>query len=127
MHLKLKLASELDFLGIPQGKLDLLSVAFKNAVGERRASWRVMKNIVEQCTGKDRTDQEDEVKKDEARKDEGSEVKRELAKEYMDVLNKEITNICEDLLVILSLYIKGNNYFSCKRVIIVFCSSIDVH
>ncbi|XP_046375112.2 14-3-3 protein homolog 2-like isoform X1 [Haliotis rufescens] len=83
------------------GKLDLLSVAFKNAVGERRAAWRVMKNIVEQCTGKDTTDQEDEVKKEKARKDEGSEVKRELAKEYMDVLDREITNICEDLLTLL--------------------------
>ncbi|XP_046548853.1 14-3-3 protein homolog 2-like isoform X2 [Haliotis rubra] len=84
------------------GALDLLSVAFKNAVGERRSAWRVMNDIVDQCTQEevDKQGQEEaEAKKDKAKT--GTEVKRELAKEYMDVLEKEITNICEDLLTLL--------------------------
>ncbi|XP_067665945.1 14-3-3 protein beta/alpha-like isoform X2 [Haliotis asinina] len=87
------------------GALDLLSVAFKNAVGERRSSWRVMNDIVNQGTEvkAGTRGQSAEAKKD--RDNTGTGVKRELAQEYMDVLEKEITNICEDLLTLLDKYL----------------------
>ena len=58
---------------------NLLSVAYKNVVGARRSSWRVISSIEQ--------------------KTEGSEKKQAMAKEYRDKVEKELTAICEDVLV----------------------------
>ena len=58
---------------------NLLSVAYKNVVGARRSSWRVISSIEQ--------------------KTEGSEKKQAMAKEYREKVEKELTDICNDVLV----------------------------
>lgn len=59
---------------------NLLSVAYKNVVGARRSSWRVISSIEQ--------------------KTEGSERKQQMAKEYREKVEKELREICYDVLVI---------------------------
>lgn len=58
---------------------NLLSVAYKNVVGARRSSWRVISSIEQ--------------------KTEGSERKQQMAKEYREKVEKELREICYDVLV----------------------------
>jgi 14-3-3 protein beta/theta/zeta len=60
---------------------NLLSVAYKNVVGARRSSWRVISSIEQ--------------------KTEGSEKKQAMAKEYREKVEKELTDICQDVLSLL--------------------------
>ncbi|KAJ4440463.1 hypothetical protein ANN_08604 [Periplaneta americana] len=57
---------------------NLLSVAYKNVVGARRSSWRVISSIEQ--------------------KTEGSERKQQMAKEYREKVEKELREICYDVL-----------------------------
>ena len=59
---------------------NLLSVAYKNVVGARRSSWRVISSIEQ--------------------KTESNERKNSMAKEYRDKVEKELREICGDVLVI---------------------------
>jgi len=59
----------------------LLSVAFKNVVGARRSSWRVISSIEQ--------------------KTEGAEKKQQMAKEYREKVEKELRDICTDVLALL--------------------------
>lgn len=61
---------------------NLLSVAYKNVVGARRSSWRVISSIEQ--------------------KTEGSERKQAMAREYREKIEKELRDICLDVLVSLS-------------------------
>ena len=58
---------------------NLLSVAYKNVVGARRSSWRVISSIEQ--------------------KTEGSERKQQMAKEYREKVENELRDICQDVLV----------------------------
>ena len=58
---------------------NLLSVAYKNVVGARRSSWRVISSIEQ--------------------KTEGSERKQAMAREYREKIEKELRDICYDVLV----------------------------
>jgi len=58
---------------------NLLSVAYKNVVGARRSSWRVISSIEQ--------------------KTEGSEKKQQMAREYREKVEKELREICYDVLV----------------------------
>merc|ERR1712177_185289 len=60
---------------------NLLSVAYKNVVGARRSSWRVISSIEQ--------------------KTEGSEKKQQMAKEYREKVEKELRDICQDVLGLL--------------------------
>jgi len=60
---------------------NLLSVAYKNVVGARRSSWRVISSIEQ--------------------KTEGSERKQQMAKEYREKVEKELRDICQDVLGLL--------------------------
>jgi len=60
---------------------NLLSVAYKNVVGARRSSWRVISSIEQ--------------------KTEGSERKQQMAKEYREKVEKELNDICNDVLKLL--------------------------
>ena len=62
---------------------NLLSVAYKNVVGARRSSWRVISSIEQ--------------------KTEGSERKQQMAKEYREKVEKELREICYDVLVNIAL------------------------
>lgn len=52
---------------------------FQNVVGARRSSWRVISSIEQ--------------------KTEGSEKKQQMAKEYREKVEKELRDICQDVLV----------------------------
>jgi len=61
---------------------NLLSVAYKNVVGARRSSWRVISSIEQ--------------------KTEGSERKQQMAKEYREKVETELRTICNDVLKLLN-------------------------
>ncbi len=58
---------------------NLLSIAYKNLVGTRRSSWRIISSIEEKA--------------------EGSERKQQIAKEYRDKIERELKDICHEVLV----------------------------
>ena len=67
---------------------NLLSVAYKNVVGARRSSWRVISSIEQ--------------------KTENNERKQVMAKEYREKIEQELRDICKDVLVrniLLELYL----------------------
>merc|ERR1712172_117251 len=64
---------------------NLLSVAYKNVVGARRSSWRVISSIEQ--------------------KTEGSERKQQMAKEYREKVETELRDICQDVLGLLDQYL----------------------
>ena len=63
---------------------NLLSVAYKNVVGTRRASWRIISSI----------EQKEEAK--------GSEKHVGTIREYRQKIEKELESVCEDVLKVLS-------------------------
>lgn len=63
---------------------NLLSVAYKNVVGARRSSWRVVSSIEQKA--------------------ETSERKQAMAKEYRENIEKELKEICTDVLVRLIIF-----------------------
>ncbi|XP_023861335.1 14-3-3 protein beta/alpha-2 [Salvelinus sp. IW2-2015] len=67
---------------------NLLSVAYKNVVGARRSSWRVISSIEQ--------------------KTEGSEKKQAMAKEYREKIETELQDICNDVLGLLDKYLIAN-------------------
>merc|ERR1712212_648512 len=64
---------------------NLLSVAYKNVVGARRSSWRVISSIEQ--------------------KTEGSERKQSMAKEYREKVETELKEICQDVLSLLDKFL----------------------
>lgn len=64
---------------------NLLSVAYKNVVGARRSSWRVISSIEQ--------------------KTEGNERKHSMATEYREKIEKELREICGDVLSLLDKYL----------------------
>jgi 14-3-3 protein beta/theta/zeta len=57
---------------------NLLSVAYKNVVGTRRSSWRVISSIESKSDSEERT---------------------KLAKEYRETIEKELDTICNEVIV----------------------------
>ena len=99
-----------EVVGKGNGKLsaeerNLLSVAYKNVVGARRSSWRVISSI-EQKSG-------------------DKEWKAQIARDYRVKIEEELDKICNDVLVRF-LFISARNslkYCNCKVYIYSFCSS----
>uniref|UniRef100_A0A8C0JW81 14-3-3 domain-containing protein n=1 Tax=Canis lupus dingo TaxID=286419 RepID=A0A8C0JW81_CANLU len=60
---------------------NLLSVAYKNIVGARRSSWRVVSSIEQ--------------------KTEGAEKKQQMAREYREKIETELRDLCNDVLSLL--------------------------
>lgn len=58
---------------------NLLSVAYKNVVGARRSAWRIISSIEQ--------------------KSQGEELKAQLASEYRQKIEKELNDICKEVLV----------------------------
>jgi len=69
--------------GLNVEERNLLSVAYKNVIGARRASWRIISNIEE----KERTKNKDELVK--------------MAQEYKKRVENELKDICGDILKLL--------------------------
>jgi 14-3-3 protein beta/theta/zeta len=64
---------------------NLLSVAYKNVVGARRSSWRVISSIEQKI--------------------EGTEKKQKIAKEYREKVEKELRDVCHDVLGLLDKFL----------------------
>lgn len=58
---------------------NLLSVAYKNVVGARRSSWRVISSIEQKTEGNDK--------------------KQQMSREYREKIETELQEICHDVLV----------------------------
>lgn len=69
---------------------NILSVAFKNIVGTRRAAWRVLSSIQKKENNKGNHDNVNKVK------------------QYKSIIEKEMTGICEELLDLLSQFLIPN-------------------
>ncbi|XP_035660005.1 14-3-3 protein zeta-like isoform X1 [Branchiostoma floridae] len=78
----MKLVTECTEAGLSNEERNLLSVAYKNVVGARRSSWRVISSIEGKTEG-------------------GSENKLKMAKEYRAKVEKELEEICQDVLNLL--------------------------
>jgi len=72
---------------LEQGERNLLSVAYKNVVGARRSSWRVISSI-----------EMKKKKSDSGRKD-------ELAKAYREKIEKELHDVCKEVLDLLQKFL----------------------
>eukprot|EP00794_Sanderia_malayensis_P016786 gene16786-18481_t len=68
---------------------NLLSVAYKNVVGARRSSWRVISSIEQ------KTDSEEEKQKR----------KEEMAKSYREKIETELRDVCNEVLKLLDTYL----------------------
>uniref|UniRef100_H2LBM3 14-3-3 domain-containing protein n=1 Tax=Oryzias latipes TaxID=8090 RepID=H2LBM3_ORYLA len=64
---------------------NLLSVAYKNVVGARRSSWRVVSSIEQKAEGSDR--------------------KKAMAQEYREKIEQELKDICNDVLGLLDKFL----------------------
>uniref|UniRef100_A0A669EED9 Tyrosine 3-monooxygenase/tryptophan 5-monooxygenase activation protein, beta polypeptide b n=1 Tax=Oreochromis niloticus TaxID=8128 RepID=A0A669EED9_ORENI len=64
---------------------NLLSVAYKNVVGARRSSWRVISSIEQKTEGNDK--------------------KQEMAREYREKIEAELQEICNDVLELLDKFL----------------------
>lgn len=62
---------------------NLLSVGYKNVVGSRRASWRILSSI----------EQKEEAK--------GNEVHAKRIKEYRQKVESELSSICSDIMTVI--------------------------
>ncbi|XP_061731004.1 14-3-3 protein beta/alpha-1-like [Nerophis ophidion] len=67
---------------------NLLSVAYKNVVGARRSSWRVISSIEQ--------------------KSEGNDKKQQMARDYRVKIESELKEICHDVLSLLDKYLIAN-------------------
>ncbi|CAF2837088.1 unnamed protein product [Rotaria sp. Silwood2] len=64
---------------------NLLSIAYKNVIGAHRSPWRTMSTIEQKA--------------------EGSERKRQMAKEYREKIENELKDTCQELLTLLDKYL----------------------
>lgn len=69
---------------------NLFSVGYKNIIGTRRASWRVISSLEE---------------KEEGKKEDASSVKLEAIKSFKGQIEKELKEICNDIFEVLSKHI----------------------
>ncbi|XP_029973941.1 14-3-3 protein beta/alpha-1-like [Salarias fasciatus] len=67
---------------------NLLSVAYKNVVGARRSSWRVISSIEQKTEGNDK--------------------KQQMAREYREKIESELQEICQDVLGLLDNFLIAN-------------------
>ena len=73
-------------VGLTQEERNLLSVAYKNVIGARRASWRIISSL-------------EKPKKEDDDKEDGKDNK--TATEYRKKIEKELQDTCNDILDLL--------------------------
>ncbi|XP_061822995.2 14-3-3 protein beta/alpha-1-like [Nerophis lumbriciformis] len=80
MAAAMKVVTEQGKSGLSNEERNLLSVAYKNVVGARRSSWRVMSSLEQKSEDNNKT---------------------ALAKEYREKIEKELNDICKEVLDLL--------------------------
>lgn len=95
MAAAMKAVTELD-QELNNEERNLLSVAYKNVVGARRSSWRVISSIEQKAEVEKKAEAE---KKGEAEKTPESEKKAALVKEYREKIEAELKQICQEVRV----------------------------
>jgi len=75
---------------LQQEERNLLSVAYKNVVGARRSSWRVISSIESKT------------------KDSGNERRLTIAREYREKVEKELNDVCKEVLSLLTEHLIPN-------------------
>lgn len=81
----MKKFTEMEGEALTTEERNLLSVAYKNIVGAKRSSWRVISSIEAKASGKE-----------------------ELAKKYRKKIEQELKDVCEDVLNLLDKYLVSN-------------------
>ena len=76
-------------VGLVQEERNLLSVAYKNVIGARRASWRIISSLEVKEREKDGAEDAGEVDNE------------SLTKAYRKKIEKELRDICNDILDLL--------------------------
>lgn len=89
----MKKVVEMSDTGLQQEERNMLSVAYKNVVGAKRSSWRVMSSIVD---------------KNKASSDENHEEKAEMAAAYRTTIEKELETVCTEVLDLLKAHLIPN-------------------
>lgn len=69
---------------------NLLSVGYKNVIGSRRASWRIISNIEE---------------KEVSRAEDANQSRLSIIKDYRETIEKEMQDTCADVFKLLDEYI----------------------
>lgn len=69
---------------------NLLSVAYKNVIGARRASWRILSSIEQKELSK------------------GNEAQAQMIKEYREKIEGELADICWDIIGVLDVHLIAN-------------------
>ncbi|KAH7307122.1 hypothetical protein KP509_22G046800 [Ceratopteris richardii] len=85
-----KVAKNADFQELSLEERNLLSVAYKNVTGSRRASWRIISSIEQREEGK------------------GNEEHVIIVREYRAKVESELAQICERILALLDEYLIGS-------------------
>jgi len=90
-YMKIAASSQKDAGDLTVEERNLLSVAYKNAVGSRRASWRVVSSVEHKETSKGNADN------------------AALAKEYRIKVEEELNSICNEILELLDDHLIGES------------------
>lgn len=92
MALNMKAVAELGKDPLSMEERNLLSVAYKNVVGARRSSWRVISSIEQKS----------------AKPDDSNEEKREIVKNYKSKIEGELKSTCKEVLELLEKHLLQN-------------------
>lgn len=84
----MKQVAEIESEELNNEERNLLSVAYKNVVGARRSSWRVLSSIEQKAAGSSESPE-----------------KSKMVREYREKVEKELEDICKDVLVLLDKYL----------------------
>ena len=91
---------------------NLLSVGYKNVVGARRASWRILSSI----------EQKEETK--------GNNASVQRIKEYRKKVESELSNICSDIMTVIDNHLiplaSGESSVFYSKMSVIFCSSVSL-
>ena len=90
MKVFMKKVAELVDSELSQEERNLLSVAYKNVIGSRRAAWRILSSL-------------------ESKEDAKTEKYKEHVIEYRKTVEKELNEICEEILELLDQFLIPNS------------------
>ena len=87
----MKAVSQMNQVELTVEERNLLSVGYKNVIGARRASWRILSSI------------------ESKEKSKGADEHEQMIKKYREKVEEELTNICQDILSTLDEHLIPNS------------------